>query len=171
MLDFTAEDVTSQSARGLIQLLPLTAGAHACCSALLIPATIARLNFPLIWQLCSNHDKGLPVLLEDPVASPWSSKHRTLSVLCCITPNCLTLFWHGHSVELGLAGYHTPLFGEQGVCVCHFFVVAHFSDTRQDTGIIIFDPSEDVRHSFICSFYPPQFLILHSYLLGALLPP
>lgn len=100
------------------------------------------LNILLIWQLCSNHHKGPVVMYEDPVASPWCSKHCSLSVLCCITHNCLTPFWHGHSVELGLSSvtYHTSLFGEVCVYACHGFLLLTsvcFSLYGEEMGIII----------------------------------
>lgn len=88
------------------------AGMDACCSAWWNRNTVMLFNFLLIWQLCFNHDKGLPVMHEDPVASPWCLKVCSLLLVCCIKRNCLTLFWHGHSVELGLSSFthHTPLF-------------------------------------------------------------
>lgn len=104
---------------------------------------------------------------EDPVASPWCSKGCSLSVACCITHNCLSLFWHGHSVEIGLSGFmhHTVLLGKVCVSVMIFFSV-HFL-AWPGYGHYYWDPWEDMRHSLIFSFLLPQVLILHSYLFGA----
>lgn len=110
LLDFTGRG--SGTARGVIQLLAVTADMDAPCSASLNCGTEAQLNFKLIWQLCSNHDEGLLVMHEDPEASPWCSKSCSLSVLCgCITHNCLTPSRHGHSVGLDLSSitHHTHI--------------------------------------------------------------